>query len=299
MSLILDALNRSRQEGETVPTLASQHGASQTEKPREGAVGILQWSLVIGLSLAVIIIGWLLFDRTQPPTGQDTIEARAPQVELATTAERTATPSPGIVVPESVVATIRSEEAQVPMQSQTSEPPPRETETPVTNRRESNATSASAAAKRQVEDPPVDPSVAALYEQTAPQPTPQSAPRPVAKAAEPAAVLPSQTESNIDIEALVAQAQAELANAELEDIGVPFLVALSQQTKDEIPSIMYQRHDYSGNPSQSSIVLNGQALRTGQSANGLKVIEILPDSSVLEFRGTQFRLRALNSWVNL
>jgi len=31
----------------------------------------------------------------------------------------------------------------------------------------------------------------------------------------------------------------------------------------------------------------------------MRVEEILSDSVVLDYRGTQFRLRALNSWVNL
>ena len=78
------------------------------------------------------------------------------------------------------------------------------------------------------------------------------------------------------------------------------LSELSQQTKDAIPSIFYERHDYSGRPGQSVVVLNGKALKAGGSpASGVRVEEILPDSVVLDYRGTEFRLRALNSWVNL
>ena len=80
---------------------------------------------------------------------------------------------------------------------------------------------------------------------------------------------------------------------------MPFLSAQSQQTKDAIPTIMYLRHDYSGNPASASVVLNGKTLRQGGSVNGVRVEEILPDSVVLEYQGTRFRLRALNSWVNL
>jgi hypothetical protein len=48
------------------------------------------------------------------------------------------------------------------------------------------------------------------------------------------------------------------------------------------------------------VVLNGKELKVGGSpASGVKVEEILPDSVVLNYRGTEFRLRALNSWVNL
>ncbi len=50
----------------------------------------------------------------------------------------------------------------------------------------------------------------------------------------------------------------------------------------------------------SSVVINGKELHVGGSAAaGVKVEAILPDSVVLSFDGRKFRLRALNSWVNL
>jgi hypothetical protein len=109
----------------------------------------------------------------------------------------------------------------------------------------------------------------------------------------------SAEEEVIDIEKLLAEAQAELADTKLQDNGVPFLATLSQQTKDSIPTLMYQRHDYSGNSGKSRVLINGKTLSAGAAVGGVKVVEILPDSVVLEFKGTRFRLRALNSWVNL
>jgi hypothetical protein len=91
-----------------------------------------------------------------------------------------------------------------------------------------------------------------------------------------------------------------MENAELAEHPAPFIADLSQQTKDGIPTIFYRRHSYSGNSANSQVVLNGKELRVGgRPAAGVKVDEILPDSVVLSFQGTQFRLRALNSWVNL
>ncbi len=96
------------------------------------------------------------------------------------------------------------------------------------------------------------------------------------------------------------RAENELENARLAEHPAPFIAQLSQQTKDGIPSIFYQRHDYRGDSARSVVVLNGQELRVGgRPAAGVTVDEILPDSVVLSYRGTQFRLRALNSWVNL
>ena len=80
----------------------------------------------------------------------------------------------------------------------------------------------------------------------------------------------------------------------------PHGIDLSQRTKDNIPTLYYQRHDYSSDASQSSVTMNGNTVKTGGSiVPGMKVEEILPDSVVLNYQGTQFRLRALNSWVNL
>lgn len=294
MSLILDALNRSRQEGEAVPTLESMHGVPQRDMSRDSGVSVLQWALVAGLALAVIAIGWLLFDRSKSPAAQQMIESIPPQTISSPPPVPATDGKAGIIVPESVVNSVRSEEGLVD-EPNNGQPEPWDSASQSANVPRPETPTQSEPLKEPVELPVVDPEVTALYE----QPAPESPPLPEPEVIERSAAPQTQTETDLDIEALVAQAQEELANAELDDIGVPFLASLSQQTKDGIPSIMYQRHDYSGNPSQSSVVLNGQPLRKGQSVDGVKVVEILPDSSVLEFRATQFRLRALNSWVNL
>ena len=47
------------------------------------------------------------------------------------------------------------------------------------------------------------------------------------------------------------------------------------------------------------MTLNGQQLRVGQRLTTIRVVDILVDSVVLEVEGIEFRLRALNTWVNL
>lgn len=87
MSLILDALNRSRQEGEQVPGLSSVH-------PVEGStidMSWLPWVLVCALALFVLVIGWLLFERAPQPVAASV----APTVETAPAAATPpATPAP-------------------------------------------------------------------------------------------------------------------------------------------------------------------------------------------------------------
>ena len=109
-----------------------------------------------------------------------------------------------------------------------------------------------------------------------------------------------RSEESVDIDRILQEARAEVENASLDDNPVPFLEDLSQQAKDDVPTLYYQRHDYSSDTNVSSVVFNGTAVKAGGSpVPGMKLEQILPDSVVLNFRGTQFRLRALNSWVNL
>ena len=61
--------------------------------------------------------------------------------------------------------------------------------------------------------------------------------------------------------------------------------------------MIYSVHDWAGE--NSRVVLNGEAMQAGDRRGGFTVLEILADSVVLSWGGTEFRLRALNSWVNL
>lgn len=102
----------------------------------------------------------------------------------------------------------------------------------------------------------------------------------------------------IDLAELVRRAESQLGKPALVPHDAVLLEDLSQQQKDAIPTIMYSSHDW--NPGGvSRVTLNGEALTVGERRGGLKVEEILPDSVVLNWRETAFRLRALNSWVNL
>jgi len=125
-------------------------------------------------------------------------------------------------------------------------------------------------------------------------------PAPVVEKSSPKIVEEAEPEREINIEEVIARAQVEVENARLTEHSAPFLADLSQQTKNRIPTIYYSRHDYSANASQSSVMLNGEQVRVGAKVAGvLKLEEILPDSIVLSHQGMQFRLRALNSWINL
>jgi hypothetical protein len=280
VSLILDALNRSRQDTDEVPSLATQHYVDDGASEGKGRQ-YLPW---LALLVALVIIGWLLLDRETGPVPAPLPQAAMPvspaQQESANAGDNGAVPAPAPMVKASDPRVIES--------------------APVT------ATQAMAN----------DPAVAQLYQQRqSPQSAVENASRPGQALQAPAVTqakessveavqepvpATSQNEQPIDIEKMILKARDELENANLDEHSVPLLSSLSQQTKDSVPTIFYERHDYSDNQAQSSVVLNGKSTKVGGSPTaGLKVEEILPDSVVLSYRGTQFRLRALNSWINL
>ncbi len=306
MSLILDALNRARQDTDKVPSLATQHYVDDVANEGRGR-HYLPW---LALLVALVIIGWLLLDRETGPVSSSMPQAAmpvSPQQQALTRVEDNGTAL--APVPERIA----------PAQIKPAPAPP-----------------VTASVPRMLESAPVtaahpevnDPTVAELYQQRqAPQTAAKNASQPeqvlqspaisggkassassvkeplVKDVQEPALANVAggrQDEEPIDIEKMILKAREDLENANLEEHSVPLLSGLSQHTKDSIPTIFYERHDYSDNPAQSSVVLNGKSVKAGGSPSaGLKVEEILPDSAVLNYRGTQFRLRALNSWINL
>ena len=306
MSLILDALNRSRGNTDEVPGLATQHYVENNA----GGSRARQYLPWLALLVSVLVIGWLVLDRVSSPP----VVAEGTMIAPASIPVQT--PTPEIPAAQAAAIVRTSEPATVATQDGTPVQAPAVTKlTLVEEEAEKEVEKiAEEETAAQIQVPQVDSSVADLYRQ---QPAPaavtaapaiQSEPEPTAAAAPAVAQRPNpvddveagRKEQPIDIEKMVLKARNDLENARLQEHSAPFIVDLSQQTKDSIPTIFYERHDYSDDKSQSSVVCNGKTLKVGGSpAAGVKVDEILPDSLVLNYRGTQFRLRALNSWVNL
>ena len=125
---------------------------------------------------------------------------------------------------------------------------------------------------------------------------------PAAESTEPAAVdqmvEPASLAPPIDLARAMEAAARELGESVLVPHPAVLLEHLSQQQKDRVPTIVYSDHDYSST-GESRVTLNGQQLRVGQRLTTIRVVDILVDSVVLEVEGIEFRLRALNTWVNL
>jgi len=288
MSLILDALNRSRDGTEVVPGLDTQHRGEY----RRGKLPLILLGAALGLAL-VVIVG-LLLDRG---------DRAAPDVQVAASPPA-AEPQTNLPVPETETEPAPAPPVQsVPAHKSAAELKP------------VNAVSSSApeAGRKAELAPATNLAVAALYADRAQQVKPapdtgsESVPDPESTAPDTSSGQgnqargePQTREEPIDLEKMVQQAREELENTRLQEHPAPFINSLSQQTKDRIPTLFYERHDYSDSAPGSSVVLGGQRLQQGdRTGSGVRVDEILPDSVVLSYQGTQFRLRALNSWVNL
>ena len=287
MSLILDALNRSRQDKDSVPSLATHHAV---EKVASDKRQYLPW---VVLSVALVIIGWLMMARLFNPASDIEIAASAKPVMQATTnadASDFSADKEEAAVEEPLVEFVVDSQAPAPV-----------TAGLAANSAEPRIASAVVATETKTPiSPPVveDSAVAQLYQNQ--NLADDAGVRNQTSSAALDLYAESRVEEPIDIAQVLKSAREEMKDANLDQHSVPLLATMSQQTKDNIPTLYYQRHDYSTNVAISAVVLNGEALKVGGSpAQGMKIEEILPDSVVLSYQGTQFRLRALNSWINL
>ncbi len=289
MSLILDALNRSRQDKDSVPNLATHH---TFDKMASGKRQYLPW---VAFSVAVVIIGWLVIGRLfATPVSDIEVGAPAEQVSKNIT---TAGESNSTEVKED--AAVEEQLVQPVVDSQALEALEPVVVALAVNSPEPDTASVAIETTTPIAPPVAEnPAVAQLYQN---RNVIDDAPaRQRTSSAALDLYADSGNEEPIDIARVLQSAREEMKDATLDEHPVPLLSALSQQVKDDIPTLYYQRHDYSNNTSISTVVMNSKTLKVGGNpVNGVKIEEILPDSVVLSYQGTQFRLRALNSWVNL
>ncbi len=286
MSLILEALNRSRREQQNaapVPGVDSEHYS-----PPAADNAWRQRGMLVALVLALLVIALLLGrefarDGTEPPTAAAALPAPVAQSQAPPSALSPAAPTSPAVVDTPVAQQAQDTPAAEAPPEPAVELPAPAVPASAPQRAPSAITAGGTAAE-----------VAALYQQAGVPAAP--AQRPTAAVAEPA---PVTTEDTVDIASLASAAEQALEDMRLAEHAAPFLGELSQQRKDAVPTLMYLQHDYRVEGG-STVTINGQQAGAGQTVGrGVKVEDILPDSVVLSHDGQQFRLRALNSWVNL
>lgn len=80
--------------------------------------------------------------------------------------------------------------------------------------------------------------------------------------------------------------------------NLPELHDLPGTVLNKIPSLNYSEHHYNANG--GSVMINGIIRHVDdQPANGLVIDKILEDGMILHYDNYSFKMRALNSWVNM
>jgi general secretion pathway protein B len=150
------------------------------------------------------------------------------------------------------------------------------------------------AASSTANEPEIDTSedhVASLYDQNTQTP-PANA---VLTTSMPEPVLPTNNTTLPSVHEPVAAASPTSIN---QFANLPDLHDLPNQVLEKIPSLNYSEHNY--NMNGGSVKINGNIYRANdQLANGLVIDKILEDGMILHIDNYAFRMRALNSWINM
>lgn len=270
MSLILDALNRADRERSEQQQVPSVHAAplptSSSSRP------ILRW-LVEGLlatTLIAVVVHLFFFQQPDGPK--------------ALTLEKTPVSTSALQIPDSaqMQKTLTTPHSNQSQNISLPEPSPPPSATP-------SVGTAIATALKTTEAPSTNTAIAQLYRQN----------MQVSAAVKTNPAVPTVQSST----QLAAQPppRNEQAKSSAQDIlqQIPLLTSLSSRFQQSIPNIDYSAHLYNDQDSSGVVKLNGALRKIGsEPAPGLRVIAILPDSVVLSYNGIQFRLLALNSWIN-
>jgi general secretion pathway protein B len=132
-------------------------------------------------------------------------------------------------------------------------------------------------------------SVADLYQQNVQ--TPARNATLTTAAIEPTTPEAAASTSNIEPTGATPTSIAQFAN-------LPDLHDLPTQVMDKIPSLNYTEHNY--NSIGGNVKLNGTIHHINdQLGNGLVIDKILSDGMILHIDNYSFKMKALNSWVNI
>lgn len=299
MSMILDAIKRSK-ESETitdgVPSVDTEHYMPSESNSR------LPWIVAaVSVGLLLVVLLWQAFapDETEKAAISGDQQSAPDEVRNETSTAPSSTPEaaepasePGGTAPS--IASAVSTAAPTVAAATAGGPPSVNVRTPDTRVESVVAELPTRTVTTSGDDERLSALYAAMNQEESPT---QTEP----ELADSEVVVGDVTESEeprIDFVEILERAQREMGSTPLVESSVPMLDSLSQQTKDQIPSLIYNDHDYQ-ELGESSVLMNGQTVRENQRVGPFVLVDILPDSAILRWRDVEFRLRARNSWINL
>lgn len=273
MSLILDALNRAeneRKNQKAVPDIGTLHTPIEITE----ATGSNKKLWVIAALIVVVglIVAVWLFARGD--------QASSPSLATAVESDKRSEP---VSTPDAAPATQQVSSA-ANAQIAVAKMPSRMADAPNTNLSSNVADSVDQLYLAPETAPEIDANINELYAaKTSEGSTPIV--EPFANA-ETTAVVKSEPEVPV-------RTFASITN-------IPGFNDLPWNTRQSIPTITYARHNFLAN-GLSSVVINNQTVGVGNiiSVGQFVVQEIYVDGVVLKHGNTQFKLRALNGWINM
>ena len=298
MSMILDAIKRSKESDtaiDGVPSVDTEHYIPSESNSR------LPWivaAVSVGLLLTVLL--WQAFapDETEKAAMSGDQQSAPDEVRNETSTAPSSTPAaaesasePGGTAPSIALAV--STAAPAVAAATADESPSVNVRIPDTPVERVVAELPARTVTTSGDDERLSALYAAMNQEESPTPEPK-----FAGSEDPPEAVTESEEPRIDFVEILERAQREMGSTPLVESSVPMLDSLSQQTKDQIPSLIYNDHDYQ-ELGESSVLMNGQTVRENQRVGPFVLVEILPDSAILRWRDVEFRLRARNSWINL
>lgn len=306
MSMILDALKRAdrerhRQEA-SPPSLATDHAAPPHRRPSHRRTWLLAGALLLtGAAIGLTLAGVKSTPEPTPEPSSQTVpdQASPDQTPLGQ----------GNSTSEDLEATPKANGNNDPAPTSVD---PAETELSPTaiarlyqkDRTPQEAPEPAVAQLYQDPQPAATPVEEKVQHQPEPDPEPQTVsvapPRPsepvrIADTSAPTDSEPSVTEENTR---KPSERETEPAGGQSKP-AVPGIRDLPWSLQKDIPSLNYQAHNYEeGN--NSSVTINQRQRRAGDEvARGVRIERIESDGLVLTYEGKTFKLKAMNSWVNM
>lgn len=285
MSLILDALNRAdneRKNQDAVPGLNTVHASPVMvldEKP------VAKRGLYLAIAASIIALIACIFWFVARPGEKNTV------AQPATPSYPAPAPAPAVAVQPADLAVPAANGKEPASPSLLDEP--ETTESVIANKPTAVVEQLYTAPETQ--SSPADPKVSELYAAGEPAES-ESILDPFAAQtdyASPPTHITDITTGRVAQEDRPARTFATITN--VQDFN-----ELPWNTKQQIPTISYQRHNFLAG-GISSVVINGQTLGEGNIATSSQLIvqEIFEDGVVLKRGDVIFKLRALNGWINM
>jgi hypothetical protein len=268
MSLILDALKRAESERQASEMNSAVADALMQDMDLSRGSNQKNYLIYLGIILALIIIALLIsiYLKKEPISAVPHISATTAQVQPAQTITETEMVSETVSRVENPSSAMRKAVTDLYQQKTTELP--------------------------KVEDV----EVAQLYTDT----DPQSASIEVINPLPQVPVSVSVTNPLPDQSPQLPKNLQSFETRRIADVeDVVSFDELSFNQKQLFPSISYSQHNYLGN-SASSVVINGQLMRSGSRVNqDLVIVEIVEDGIIFNYFNRRVSFRALNGWINM